>query len=321
MTSAPRRRLDALPASQPLLPLSALGSGSRLRRGTDRSCASSHQRRNRCRKGWILRGQAGDARCQLEENIPTFQASDILNAFFLLLRTQHENRVDYVPRWLAVSMQKYPHGQLPFPNRYPPIPVLPSFADPRYSSRESPFSHPSRQLTLSMVQCAERTCTATAAGIGSTRSTSGGSTRAELRTRGYRLDFDLGGVCGQMYADYPGMQTRYPCTHPTALIGFVPNPRYRHRLDPLQASTSSGPPAVRGDSERRCNSSGEGKYVFHSPTAGLELRTRGKHGVLQMSADYRYVCGLSPSLDSSLIFTTDVGWIFTARAYTIQHAE
>jgi hypothetical protein len=57
---------------------------------------------------------------QLEENIPTFQASDILNAFFLLLRTQ----------------QKYLHGQLPFPNRSP---VLPSLADPHYSSRESPF--------------------------------------------------------------------------------------------------------------------------------------------------------------------------------------
>jgi hypothetical protein len=140
MTSAPRRRLHALPASQPLLPLSALGSGSRLRRGTDRSCAYSHQRRNRCRKGWILRGRAGDARRQLEENIPMFQASDILNAFYLLLlRIQHEKRVDYAPRWLAVSMQKYPHGQLPFPNRYPPIPVLTSLADPRYSSRESPF--------------------------------------------------------------------------------------------------------------------------------------------------------------------------------------
>jgi hypothetical protein len=82
----------------------------------------------------------GGTRRQIEENIHTFQASDILNAFFLLLlRTQHEKRVDYVPRWLAVSTQKYPLGRLPFPNRYPPIPVLPSLADPRYSSRESPF--------------------------------------------------------------------------------------------------------------------------------------------------------------------------------------
>ncbi|KAJ7829897.1 hypothetical protein B0H13DRAFT_2115290 [Mycena leptocephala] len=87
------------PASQPLPLLSALGSGSRRRRGTDRSRAHSHQRRNLCRKGWILRGRAGDARRQFEENIHTFQASDILNAFFLLLlRTQHEKRVVYFSR-------------------------------------------------------------------------------------------------------------------------------------------------------------------------------------------------------------------------------
>ncbi|KAJ7790207.1 hypothetical protein B0H13DRAFT_812441 [Mycena leptocephala] len=162
--------------------------------GTDRSHAHSHQRRKRCvahRAPQILRGWAGDERRQLEENIRTFQAPPSSAHFFLLFPTQHKNRVDYVPQWFPLSAQKSTHSRPPSAN----TPELQSDPDSDYFAilsraagqsgaslrHHRRLSRRCRRCASSVIQCAERTCTAT---IGSTRSTRRGSTRAQAVTSG-----------------------------------------------------------------------------------------------------------------------------------------